>query len=354
MKQVQLVYPLLANSDVMTYQWAPCSRIEVRHRHGGICISANRTGFISLARVCMTLATAENSGVRHDHLEGGVDLESGSLELTLALEGERVAAQSARWLSWWGVVGETRFDVSGEGGNLLPGEHVRWHRDADGLTIVASARGLVALARIFLGLSVAGDREGSCVRLEDASGLALELPLEIRRAALAPEEVPSGMRAWKLGNGEAWEELGQPRDAMLCQKGHLLMDEAAAEFVGRYTTVLPAADQNEGESPFCWQAGDIPVVDCLDWQEAELASDEGETWIKQYALNADAIRGHHIFRIAGDPGNGVYASQWFFESWLDAGLVGIEFHLAWDSGYGGKQIVFSSSDSAGDIWVDAV
>ena len=110
----KLTYPVLRDGGSLVYQWAPCYRIWATERAGKIAIIANRTGLISLARICMTLAHSGTSCPLHDHLEVGTDLEDGSTELTLVLEGDGCGVEGTPT----GDLGEVVFDIPVAGGRI--------------------------------------------------------------------------------------------------------------------------------------------------------------------------------------------------------------------------------------------
>lgn len=65
----------------MPIRWEDGFEISARAREGGIVISANREGLVSLANILMDLA-AEDPGT-HVHLDDNNSLEDGSAELII-------------------------------------------------------------------------------------------------------------------------------------------------------------------------------------------------------------------------------------------------------------------------------
>lgn len=351
----KLTYPVLRDGGSLVYQWAPCYRIWATERASKIAIIANRTGLISLARICMTLAHSGTSCPLHDHLEVGTDLEDGSTELTLVLEGDGCGVEGTPT----GDPGEVVFDIPVAGSRidrefrLGPSERVESAIDGDGLTITASWEGFVALARIFMTLAEPEARFGTRVVLSRSSGLGDGPAIEIEKAAPVEEGSPSRPRAWKVWASEAWREEEHGDAEPLVDGTLLLGDRGRAFFTEACGLVASPSDEGAAEG-LPWRLSDAPEVGGLVYEEVDLAQEEdGSVWIRRYALAPERIAGYDLFRLKGDPTCGIYASQRLFERWLEAGLAGLAFQLVWDSSYE-EQPVFATPEDDGPAWVDEV
>lgn len=351
----KLTYPVLRDGGSLVYQWAPCYRIWATERAGKIAIIANRTGLISLSRICMTLARSGTSCPLHDHLEVGTDLEDGSTELTLVLEGDGCGVEGTPT----GDPGEVVFDIPVAGSRidrefrLGPSERVESAIDGDGLTITASQEGFVALARIFMILAEPEARFGTRVVLSRSSGLGDGPAIEIEKAVPAEDGAPSRPRAWRIWASEAWREEGRG-DAEPLVDGTLLLDDRARAFFTEACGLVASPSDEGAAEGLPWRLSDMPEADGVVYEEMDLAQGEdGGVWIRRYALAPEHIAGYDLFRLKGDPTCGIYASQRLFERWLDAGLAGLAFQLVWDSSYE-EQPVFATPDDDGPAWIDEV
>lgn len=351
----KLTYPMLRDGGSLVYQWAPCYRIWATERAGKIAIIANRTGLISLSRICMTLARSGTSCPLHDHLEVGTDLEDGSTELTLVLEGDGCGVEGTPT----GDLGEVVFDIPVAGGRidrefrLGPSERVESAIDGDGLTITASREGFVALARIFMILAEPEARFGMRVVLSRSSGLGDGPAIETEKAVPAEDGAPSRPRAWRIWASEAWREEGRG-DAEPLVDGTLLLDDRARAFFAEACGLVASPSDEGAAEGLPWRLSDMPEADGVVYEEMDLAQGEdGGVWIRRYALAPEHIAGYDLFRLKGDPTCGIYASQRLFERWLDAGLAGLAFQLVWDSSYE-EQPVFATPDDDGPAWIDEV
>ncbi len=346
----RLEYPLWEDGDTMRYRWAPCYRIWTMERSGRIVVVANRPGLISLARICMSLASFDGGRPLHEHLETGTDLEDGSTELTLVREGE----EAGPGIPPAERLGEIAIDVSEGAGRdacallqLEPGEHVGSEIDGDSLTLVANRDGFIALARACMALAEPDVGPGARIELSGVAGPTVEF----ERAVPVEKDASWRPRVWRVWAGESWVEEGWG-DARPLGDGTLLMDSRAQAFFAELCGLVASPSDVGISGGLAWHLRDVPEVDAFIREETDVARGaNGDMWIRRYALATNRVAGCDLFRLCGDQTGGLYASQLLFERWVDAGLEGLGFQLVWDSNYG-EQVVFTSPDDRGSVWVD--